>query len=141
MKKVLLGFLLVFAVLIGVAIWKGEDIVNALFYDMDATMDLPANLYEDDSLPKVVNSKDDSEEEDEDIYLADVKEYLSLRDAPNNDSDVIEQLMPLTEMELISEASYPFMLVYVPSIDKEGYVHRDYIVKKGGTLKRANPEG
>lgn len=140
MKKVLLGFLLVFAVLVGVTIWKGDDIVNALFYDMDATMDLPANLYEDNSLPKVVNSEDDTEEEDADIYLADVKEYLSLRDAPNNDSDVIDQLAPLTEMELISEASYPFMLVYVPSIDKEGYVHRNYIVKKGETLKRVQPD-
>jgi hypothetical protein len=43
-------------------------------------------------------------------------------------------------MELISEASYPFLLVYVPSIDKEGYVHRDYIAKQGETLKRATPE-
>lgn len=138
MKKVLLGFLLVFAVLTGIMIWKGEDIINGLFYDMDATMDIPANLYEDDSLPKVVDSRDDLEEED--IYIADVKEYLSLRDGPNNDSDIVEQLRPLTEMELISEASYPFMLVYVPSVDKEGYVHRDYIVKKGETLKRATPE-
>lgn len=139
MKKVLLGFLLVIAALIGTAVWKGEDIINAVFYDMDATMDLPANLYEDDSLPKVTRSKDDTEE-DEDIYLADVEEYLSLRDAPNADSDVIAEIQPLTEMELISEASYPYLLVYVPSVDKEGYVHRDYIVKKGDTLKRAKPE-
>ena len=75
MKKVLLGFLLVIAALIGIAVWKGEDIINAVFYDMDATMDLPANLYEDDSLPKVTRSEDDTEE-DEDIYLADVEEYL-----------------------------------------------------------------
>lgn len=139
MKKALLGFLLVIAALIGIAVWKGEDIINAVFYDMDATMDLPANLYEDDSLPKVTRSKDDTEE-DEDIYLADVEEYLSLRDAPNADSDVIVEIQPLTEMELISEASYPYLLVYVPSVDKEGYVHRDYIVKKGDTLKRAKPE-
>ena len=139
MKKVLLGFLLVIAALIGIAVWKGEDIINAVFYDMDATMDLPANLYEDDSLPKVTRSEDDTEE-DEDIYLADVEEYLSLRDAPNADSDVISEIQPLTEMELISEASYPYLLVYVPSVDKEGYVHRDYIVKKGDTLKRAKPE-
>lgn len=139
MKKVLLGFLLVIAALIGIAVWKGEDIINAVFYDMDATMDLPANLYEDDSLPKVTRSEDDTEE-DEDIYLADVEEYLSLRDAPNADSDVIAEIQPLTEMELISEASYPYLLVYVPSVDKEGYVHRDYIVKKGDTLKRAKPE-
>ena len=139
MKKVLLGFLLVIDALIGIAVWKGEDIINAVFYDMDATMDLPANLYEDDSLPKVTRSEDDTEE-DEDIYLADVEEYLSLRDAPNADSDVIAEIQPLTEMELISEASYPYLLVYVPSVDKEGYVHRDYIVKKGDTLKRAKPE-
>lgn len=140
MKKVLLGFLLVFAVLTGIMIWKGEDIINGLFYDMDATMDIPENLYEDDSLPKVVKSKDDSEEEDTELYIADVKEYLSLRDAPNQDSDIIEQLKPLTTMELISEASYPFVLVYVPSIQEEGYVHRDYIVKKGETLQRVTPE-
>lgn len=138
MKKVLLGFLLVFAAFVGILVWKGEAIIDALFYNMDATMDLPANLYEDENLPEVVNSEDDTEEED--IYIADVKEYLSLRDAPNSDSDVILQIMPLTEMELISEASYPFLLVYVPSADKEGYVHRDYIVKKGEALKRAIPE-
>lgn len=138
MKKVLLTILLVFAVLAGILVWKGEDIVNALFYDMDATMDLPANLYENDDLPTAKTSVDDTEEED--IYIADVQEYLSLRDAPNADSDVVAQLDPLTEMEMISEASYPFVLVYVPSIDAEGYVHQDYIVKKGETLKRATPE-
>ena len=138
MKKVLLGFLLVFVAFVGILVWKGEAIIDALFYNMDATMDLPANLYEDENLPEVVNSEDDTEEED--IYIADVKEYLSLRDAPNNDSDVILQIMPLTEMELISEASYPFLLVYVPSADKEGYVQRDYIVKKGEALRRAIPE-
>jgi hypothetical protein len=139
MKKVLLGFLLVFAVLVGIMVWKGNDIVNALFYDMDATMDLPANLYDDKSLTETESSSEEDSEE-EDIYLADVTEYLSLRDAPNQDSDVVAQLAPLTQMELISEASYPFLLVYVPSIDKEGYVHRDYIAKQGETLKRATPE-
>ena len=137
MKKGLLGFLIFFALLAVIIFWKGGDIVDAVFYDMDAEMDLPDNLYENYELPKAGDSPE--EPEDTAYYLADVKESLELHDAPDKNSDVIARLSPLTEMELISEASYPYQLVYVPNLDMEGYVHGDFIVKKGQPLKRARP--
>lgn len=50
MKKVVIGVLTALALLVGVLIWQGEAIIDLLFYDMDATMDLPENLYDDESL-------------------------------------------------------------------------------------------
>lgn len=127
MKKVILGIIIVILAIIGVGIWKGEDIVNAVFYDMDATMDLPDNLYDDESLTKVESTK---EEEESDLYVANVRDYLSLREEPNGSSKVLEKLAPQTEMEILSRDTAPYVQVYVPSIDKEGYVHQDYISKK-----------
>lgn len=49
-KKVWIGILTAFILLVGVLIWKGDAVVNMIFYDMDATMDLPENLYDDENL-------------------------------------------------------------------------------------------
>lgn len=49
-KKVWIGILAAFILLVGVLIWKGDAVVNMIFYDMDATMDLPENLYDDENL-------------------------------------------------------------------------------------------
>ena len=50
MKKTIIGFLLVVGLLAGLVVWQGENILYWVFYDMDATMDLPENLYDDESL-------------------------------------------------------------------------------------------
>lgn len=127
MKKVILGILIVIIAIVGIGIWKGEDLVNAVFYDMDATMDLPDNLYDDESLTKAESTKEETES---DLYVADVRDYLSLREEPNGNSKVLEKLAPQTEMEIISRDTAPYVQVYVPSLDKEGYVHQNYISKK-----------
>lgn len=49
-KKVLIGILTALVLMVGVVIWQGEAIIDMIFYDMDATMDLPENLYDDESL-------------------------------------------------------------------------------------------
>ena len=46
MKKALIWILAVILLVGGVIFWQGENIVDMIFYDMDATMDLPKNLYE-----------------------------------------------------------------------------------------------
>lgn len=127
MKKVLIGILVAVLLIGGIGVFKGEDIVNFIFYDMDATMDLPENLYDDVSLTNAEKIKDETETE---IYVANVNDYLSLRAEPNSGGQVLEKLEPQTEMELISTETAPYVQVYVPSLDKEGYVHEDYIVKK-----------
>lgn len=127
MKKIILGLLIVLIAIVGIGIVKGEDIMNAVFYDMDATMDLPKNLYDDASL---TNGTVEKKEETSDVYVADVRDYLSLREEPSGNGKVIEKLAPQTEMEMISEDTAPYVQVYVPSLDKEGYVHQDYIAKK-----------
>lgn len=127
MKKVLIGLLVAVLVIGGIGVVKGEDIVNAIFYDMDATMDLPENLYDDASLTNAEKIKDETKT---DLYVADVNDYLSLRAEPSANGEVLEKLPPQTEMELISTDTAPYVQVYVPSLDKEGYVHQNYIVKK-----------
>lgn len=126
-KKVIIGFLIAIILIGVIGIWKGEALIDAIFYDMDATMDLPKNLYDDESLTKAEQKK---EESDDGIYVADVNDYLSLRSEPNSRAEVLEKLPALTEMELISTDTAPYVLVYVPSLDMEGYVHEDYIMKK-----------
>lgn len=127
MKKVLIGILIVILALIGIGIFKGEAIMDALFYDMDATMDLPENLYDDESLVNAQKRKDESKPE---IYVANVNDYLSLRQEPNSRSKVLEKLPPLTQMEVISRDHAPYVQVYVLDLEIEGYVHENYIKLK-----------
>lgn len=49
-KRVWLGVLTALILIVGVVIWQGEKIVDLIFYDMNATMDLPDHLYDDESL-------------------------------------------------------------------------------------------
>lgn len=127
MKKILIGILIVIVAVTGIGIFKGEAIMDALFYDMDATMDLPENLYDDESLKNAHKRKDESKTE---IYVADVNDYLSLREGPNSRAKVLEKLPPLTQMEVISRDDAPYVQVYVLDLEIEGYVHEDYIKVK-----------
>lgn len=124
MKKVLIGILIATVAIVGIGIFKGEAIMDALFYDMDATMDLPQNLYDDESL---VNAHKNKEESKPEIYVADVNDYLSLRQEPSSRSKVLEKLPPLTQMEVLSREDAPYVRVYVPELELEGYVHENYI--------------
>ena len=124
MKKVLIGILIATVAIVGNGIFKGEAIMDALFYDMDATMDLPQNLYDDESL---VNAHKNNEESKPEIYVADVNDYLSLRQEPSSRSKVLEKHPPLTQMEVLSREDAPYVRVYVPELEVEGYVHENYI--------------
>jgi len=121
MKKTVIGVLAVLVLLGGVVLWQGENILNLIFYDMDATMDLPENLYDDESLTGSGNSN---------IYIVEVNDYLSLREEPKSGSEVIAKLKPSTEVQLLSEADDPYVEVSVPEQDLTGYVHKDYIRAK-----------
>ncbi len=57
MKKAIIGIITFLVLLIGVFIWQGETILEMFFYDMDATMDLPENLYDDESLTNPVTEE------------------------------------------------------------------------------------
>lgn len=124
MKKVLIGILIVIVAVVGIGVFKGEAIMDALFYDMDATMDLPENLYEDQSLVSAKQLKGESKAE---IYVADVNDYLSLREEPSSRAKVLEKLPPNTQMEVLSRDNAPYVQVYVTDLKIEGYVHEDYI--------------
>lgn len=58
-KKVWLGVLTAFILIVGVVIWQGEKIVDLIFYDMNATMDLPEHLYDDESLAVPADGTDE----------------------------------------------------------------------------------
>ena len=122
MKKVLIGVLVALLLIGGLLVWKGEAILDMIFYDMNATMDLPENLYDDESLTNSGGSSD--------IYIVDVNDYLSLREEPKSGAKVLAKLKPDTEVQMLGDADDPFVEVYVPDQDLTGYVHEDYIVKK-----------
>lgn len=122
MKKAILGILAALLLIVGLVIWQGENILNFIFYDMNATMDLPENLYDDENL---TNSGASSA-----LYIVDVNDYLSLREEPNSGAEVLAKLKPDTEVQLLGEADDPFVEVYVPGENLTGYVHGDYIRKK-----------
>ena len=122
MKKAFIGIVAVFLLIGGLLVWKGEAILDMIFYDMDATMDLPENLYDDESLTNSGGSSD--------IYIVDVNDYLSLREEPKSGAEVLAKLKADTEVQLLGDADDPFVEVYVPGQDLTGYVHEDYIVKK-----------
>jgi len=50
MKKTVIGILTAILLIVGLLVWQGENIVYLIFYDKNATMDLPENLYDDESL-------------------------------------------------------------------------------------------
>ena len=122
MKKALIGILAALLLIGGLLVWKGEAILDMIFYDMDATMDLPENLYDDESLTNSGGSSD--------IYIVDVNDYLSLREEPKSGAKVLAKLKADTEVQLLGDADDPFVEVYVPNQELTGYVHEDYIVKK-----------
>lgn len=124
MKKTLIGILTALVLIVSLLIWQGEAILDMIFYDMNATMDLPENLYDDESLTGS-GSKGSSN-----IYLVNVNDYLSLRKSPNSGAEVLAKLQPDTEVELIGDADDPYVEVYVPEKDLTGYVHEEYLVKK-----------
>lgn len=123
MKKAVIGVLTAIVLIGGLLLWQGENILDLIFYDMDATMDLPENLYEDESLTG-------SGETSSDIYIVDVNEYLSLRKEPNSKAEVLAKLKADTKVQLLDDSTAPFVEVYVPEEGISGYVHEDYIVKQ-----------
>ena len=52
MKKTIIGVLTALLLIGGLLVWQGENLIYLIFYDKNATMDLPENLYDDDSLIK-----------------------------------------------------------------------------------------
>lgn len=122
MKKTGIGLLAVLVLLVGILVWQGDTILDLIFYDMNATMDLPENLYDDESL---IGSGGSSN-----LYIVDVNDYLSLRKEPTSRATVLAKLKPDTEVELVGDADDPFVQVYVPDEDLTGYVHEDYLIKK-----------
>ena len=85
-------------------------------------MDLPENLYDDESLTGSVSSGP--------IYIVDVNDYLSLREEPRSGAEVLAKLKPDTEVQFLGDAQDPYVEVYVSEEDLTGYVHEDYIVEK-----------
>lgn len=122
MKKTLIGVLAAIVLVVGLLIWQGENILNFIFYDMNATMDLPENLYDDESLTGSGGSSD--------LYIVDVNDYLSLRKEPKSGAEVLAKLKPDTKVQILDDAEDPYVEVYVPDEGITGYVHEDYIVKE-----------
>lgn len=122
MKKTIIGILAALLLIVGIVIWQGENILHLIFYDMNATMDLPENLYDDESLTNSGASSD--------LYIVKVNDYLSLREEPSSGAEVLSKLKPDTEVQLLGDADDPFVEVYVPEEKLTGYVHEDYIRKK-----------
>ena len=71
------------------------------------------------------------------VYIADVYEYLTLREAPSTMAKAICLLPPYTEMYITEFTNDTMVRVITLSDQYTGYVNRNYIVPKGSSTQRA----
>lgn len=131
---------------IGIVIFLCKDpIVNTLFYDMDAEMDLPKDLKTDPKYAPSSGSKKDKkdeiygteteeemeQEESEQVYTVEAKTGLSLRVFPEATGDTIMKLEYKTEVIVIDHSTAPFVEVkLVDNPNLRGYLNQEYLEKK-----------
>lgn len=129
---------------IGIVIFLCKDpIVNIIFYDMDAEMDLPKDLKSDPKYAPSSSSKKDKsdkgneteeqmgQEEAEQVYTVEAKTGLSLRTSPEATGDTIMKLEYKTEVIVIDDSTAPFVEVkLVDNPDLRGYLNQDYLYLK-----------
>ncbi len=129
---------------IGIVIFLCKDpIVNIVFYDMDAEMDLPKDLKTDPKYAPSSSSKEDKkdatyeteeqigQEESEQVYTVEAKSGLSLRTSPEATGDTITKLEYKTEVIVIDDSTAPFVEVkLVNNPDLRGYLNEEYLEKK-----------
>ena len=92
---------------------------------------------------------DETESEEEDVilipddaavFIADVYNYLPLRDAPDPYANVLTNLEPFTEMYIIEDCEDPMVRVQTVKDAQVGYVNEKYIALKGSEYERAGKE-
>lgn len=129
---------------IGIVIFLCKDpIVNIIFYDMDAEMDLPKDLKSDPKYAPSSSSKKDKsdkgneteeqmgQEEAEQVYTVEAKTGLSLRTSPEATGDTIMKLEYKTEVIVIDDSTAPVVEVkLVDNPDLRGYLNQDYLYLK-----------
>ena len=129
---------------IGIVIFLCKDpIVNTLFYDMDAKMDLPKDLKNDHQYVPSSSRKEDKKDEtyeieeemgqkeSEQVYTVEAKTGLLFRTSPEATGDVIMKLEYKTEVIVIDDSTAPFVEVkLVGNPDLRGYLNQEYIEKK-----------
>ncbi len=71
------------------------------------------------------------------VYIADVYEYLTLREAPSTMAKAICLLPPYTEMYITEFTNDTMVRVITLGDQYTGYVNRNYIVPKGSSTQRA----
>lgn len=71
------------------------------------------------------------------VYIADVYEYLTLRNAPSTSAAAICLLPPYTELYITEFTNDPMVKVITIGTGFTGYVNRNYLVKKGSATIRA----
>ncbi len=71
------------------------------------------------------------------VYIADVYEYLTLREAPSTSAKAICLLPPFTEMYITEYTNDTMVRVITVGDQYTGYVNRNYIVRKGSSTQRA----
>lgn len=71
------------------------------------------------------------------VYIADVYEYLTLRNAPSTSAAAICLLPPYTELYITEFTNDPMVKVITIGTGFTGYVNRNYLAKKGSATIRA----
>lgn len=102
------------------------------------------------TLPSTVEDTEQTEssstedESNDNIYVADVHQSLTLRDGPSSDSEEITSLTPMTHLKVIEFVeNTDYVLVEVLTGDKEsykGYVNSEYITPLGEPTIRIGTE-
>ena len=87
--------------------------------------------------PRAVKPGGSQRSADNVVYIADVYEYLTLRDAPSTMAKSICLLPPYTEMYITEFTNDTMVRVVTLGDQYVGYVNRNYIIPKGSSPQRA----
>lgn len=105
------------------------------------SIDLPSTV-EDPEDTKSTSTED--EESDENIYVADVHQSLTLRNGPSSDSEEIASLTPMTHLrviEFVEDTDYAMVEVQTGEYESyRGYVNSEYITQLGESTIRVGSE-
>ncbi|MCI6859495.1 MAG: SH3 domain-containing protein [Eubacterium sp.] len=141
-KKIIVSFFC--AILIAGMVCAGVGLLYFLIPSRkaQASISLPSIVEDKDSSQDTSAKKEDSEEDD--IYVADVYQSLTLRAQAGSDSEAITGLSPMTRvrvLEFVAGTDYAHVeVISGESKGYKGYVNNEYITKLGEPTVRIRTE-
>ncbi len=108
------------------------------------SISLPTHVEDSVEAKNASTEQEEEEEADDDIYVADVHQSLTLREGASSSSEEITSLTPMTHLKVVEFVEgTDYALVEVMTGEKEGYqgyVNSEYITRLGEPTIRIGTE-